>query len=144
VEIDESVAAWFAENWLILLVSVFCFTSFWLVFGLCLFQLYLVITNQTTWEALKRHRISYLQDIPEELFPFNQVGINLVQAYRSTLQGILENIGQFIRMSTAPVNTKWKFRDDIVILMNEQPNHFRVLEKNPSFNYWNNQYWSCC
>lgn len=39
--------------------------------GLLIFHLYMLTSNQTTWEWLSRDRIYYLSDMDEEILPFD-------------------------------------------------------------------------
>lgn len=39
--------------------------------GLLVFHLYMITSNQTTWEWLSRDRIYYLTDLDEEILPFD-------------------------------------------------------------------------
>lgn len=46
-------------------------TSF-IPLGLLVFHLYMIFSNQTTWEWISRDRIYYLSDIDEEILPFDR------------------------------------------------------------------------
>ncbi|KAJ6812746.1 protein S-acyltransferase 10 [Iris pallida] len=54
---------------LLLTALVFCFIFLIL---LLLFHSYLVLTNQTTYELVRRRRISYLRGVPERVRPFSR------------------------------------------------------------------------
>ncbi|KAF9604899.1 hypothetical protein IFM89_011181 [Coptis chinensis] len=63
--------AWWKDGIVILFFSTL---SICLVFLLLLliFHSYLVLTNQTTYELVRRRRIPYLRGIPERLYPFSR------------------------------------------------------------------------
>lgn len=57
-----------------------------LCFGLLIYHLYLVITNQTTWEHGRDHEnhksSSYYDQVPESVLPFNRgICFNLMKFY---------------------------------------------------------------
>ncbi|KAJ6839130.1 protein S-acyltransferase 10 [Iris pallida] len=54
---------------MLLTALVFCFIFLIL---LLLFHSYLVLTNQTTYELVRRRRISYLRGVPERVHPFSK------------------------------------------------------------------------
>ncbi|KAL8251424.1 hypothetical protein R6Q59_035117 [Mikania micrantha] len=51
----------------IIIVNRVDFSSF-----LLLFHSYLVVTNQTTYELVRRRRIPYMRSIPERVYPFSK------------------------------------------------------------------------
>lgn len=110
----DSISSWFYANGLILVVTLVMFILFWLPFGLWLFHTFLIITNQTTWEVTKRRKITYLQEVPEDEFPFDI--------------GCFGNIKEFYRMRAK--NIVWNVPEDI-------------NTRTKKFNIWNNKYWSC-
>ncbi|CAH9143135.1 unnamed protein product [Cuscuta epithymum] len=63
--------AWWTYAIVILLLA---FLSIFFIFLLLLllFHSYLVLTNQTTYELVRRRRIPYLRGIPERVFPFSR------------------------------------------------------------------------
>jgi len=109
----STISGWFYTNGLALVVSVVLFTMFFLPFGLWLFHSYLMLTNQTTWEVSKRRKITYLQELPEEVFPFDN--------------GCLANIREFLTMRYNQI--EW------IVVEPEISNR--------GFNIWTNKYWSC-
>ncbi|KAH6755932.1 DHHC-type zinc finger family protein [Perilla frutescens var. hirtella] len=63
--------AWWADIILILLLAALSITLIFLLL-LLLFHSYLIMTNQTTYELVRRRRIVYLRGIPERVYPFNE------------------------------------------------------------------------
>jgi len=113
---SQTVSGWVYTNGLILVTTVVLFFMFFMPFGLWLFHTYLMLTNQTTWEVSKRHKISYLQELPEEEFPFDN--------------GCISNICEFYQMQSLK----------LVWLV---PENIKNGNNNKKFNIWVNQYWSC-
>jgi palmitoyltransferase len=85
--------------------------------GLFVFHIYLVVTNQTSWEVTKRSKISYLKDLPESVFPFDE--------------GIMKNTAEF-----------WCINKDKVWEISSE--NVRYQMRQPNSNIWNNEYYSCC
>lgn len=110
----DTISDWFYTNGLILVVTFVLFIMFFLPFGLWLFHTYLILTNQTTWEVSKRNKITYLQEVPDDEFPFDV--------------GFFANIREFFTMKYSKI--VWMVPEDI----NTRPK---------KFNIWNNKYWSC-
>ncbi|KAF8012653.1 hypothetical protein BT93_I0721 [Corymbia citriodora subsp. variegata] len=63
--------AWWKDLIMILLLISLVILFIFLLL-LLLFHSYLVLTNQTTYELVRRRRIQYLRGIPEGLFPFSK------------------------------------------------------------------------
>ncbi|KAL8472496.1 hypothetical protein ACS0TY_029008 [Phlomoides rotata] len=63
--------AWWADVILIILLLALIICLIFLLL-LLLFHSYLIMTNQTTYELVRRRRIVYLRGIPERVYPFNQ------------------------------------------------------------------------
>lgn len=63
--------AWWTDVILILLLAALSITLIFLLL-LLLFHSYLIMTNQTTYELVRRRRIVYLRGIPERVYPFNR------------------------------------------------------------------------
>ncbi|KAK3410548.1 protein S-acyltransferase 10 isoform X1 [Eucalyptus grandis] len=63
--------AWWKDAVMILLL-IFLSISLIFLFLLLLFHSYLVLTNQTTYELVRRRRIPYLRGIPERVYPFSK------------------------------------------------------------------------
>jgi len=110
----NTISDWFYTNGLILVVAFVLFIMFWLPLGLWGFHTYLILTNQTTWEVSKRRKITYLQEVPEDEFPFDI--------------GFFGNIKEFFTMGRS--NIVWMVPEDI---------NTRIKK----FNIWNNKYYSC-
>ncbi|CAA0836795.1 Protein S-acyltransferase 10 [Striga hermonthica] len=63
--------AWWADVIMILLLASLSISLIFLLL-LLLFHSYLVLTNQTTYELVRRRRIVYMRSIPERVYPFNK------------------------------------------------------------------------
>jgi len=80
----DSISGWLSLNALVFSSSMALFTGFFLSFGLFVYHCYLMSTNQTTWEMVKRHKITYLKDLDYDFLPFDR--------------GFLQNIRDFLTM----------------------------------------------
>ncbi|XP_033510498.1 protein S-acyltransferase 10-like [Nicotiana tomentosiformis] len=67
---DISKPWWLYAIMIMLLVTLFFCLIFLLL--LLLFHSYLILTNQTTYELVRRRRIQYLSNIPERVYPFSK------------------------------------------------------------------------
>ncbi|XP_070024089.1 protein S-acyltransferase 10-like isoform X2 [Nicotiana sylvestris] len=67
---DISKPWWLYAIMILLLVTLFFCLIFLLL--LLLFHSYLILTNQTTYELVRRRRIQYLRNIPERVYPFSK------------------------------------------------------------------------
>ncbi|KAL4364279.1 hypothetical protein GQ457_04G022060 [Hibiscus cannabinus] len=65
-----SRAWWKDAVMILLLITLSIFIIFLLL--LLLFHSYLVMTNQTTYELVRRRRIPYLRGVPERVYPFSR------------------------------------------------------------------------
>lgn len=63
--------AWWKDGIMILLFSSLTICLIFLLL-LLVFHSYLVLTNQTTYELVRRRRITYLRDFPERVHPFSK------------------------------------------------------------------------
>ncbi|XP_059641310.1 protein S-acyltransferase 10-like [Cornus florida] len=63
--------AWWIDVIMILLLATLLISLIFLLL-LLLFHSYLVLTNQTTYELVRRRRIPYLRGIPERVYPFSK------------------------------------------------------------------------
>ncbi|KAK8669694.1 hypothetical protein V6N13_107118 [Hibiscus sabdariffa] len=63
--------AWWKDAIMILLLIVLSISIIFLLL-LLLFHSYLVMTNQTTYELVRRRRIPYLRGVPERVYPFSK------------------------------------------------------------------------
>lgn len=63
--------AWWIDVIMIALLVTLSISLIFLIL-LLLFHSYLVLTNQTTYELVRRRRISYLRGIPERVYPFSK------------------------------------------------------------------------
>ncbi|KAL1569781.1 protein S-acyltransferase [Salvia divinorum] len=63
--------AWWADIILIILLVALSISLIFLML-LLLFHSYLIMTNQTTYELVRRRRIVYLRGIPERVYPFSE------------------------------------------------------------------------
>ncbi|KAB2094881.1 hypothetical protein ES319_A02G189900v1 [Gossypium barbadense] len=62
---------WWKDAIMILLLIALSISIIFLLL-LLLFHIYLVLTNQTTYELVRRRRIPYLRRIPERVYPFSK------------------------------------------------------------------------
>eukprot|EP00257_Ricinus_communis_P018455 XP_015577176.1 protein S-acyltransferase 10 isoform X2 [Ricinus communis] len=63
--------AWWKDAIMIILLVTLSIASIFLLL-LLLFHSYLILTNQTTYELVRRRRIPYLRGIPERVYPFSK------------------------------------------------------------------------
>ncbi|CAN6485234.1 unnamed protein product [Victoria cruziana] len=63
-------AEWWKDVIMILLLGVLSISLVFLLL-LLFFHSYLVLTNQTTYELVRRRRIPYLRGMPDRVYPFN-------------------------------------------------------------------------
>lgn len=63
--------AWWVDVIMIMLLATLSISLIFLLL-LLLFHSYLVMTNQTTFELVRRRRIPYLRGIPERVYPFSK------------------------------------------------------------------------
>ncbi|XP_043810561.1 protein S-acyltransferase 10 isoform X2 [Manihot esculenta] len=63
--------AWWKGAIMILLLVILSISLIFLLL-LLLFHSYLILTNQTTYELVRRRRIPYLRGIPERVYPFSK------------------------------------------------------------------------
>ncbi|KAI4327807.1 hypothetical protein L6164_020225 [Bauhinia variegata] len=62
---------WWKDAIVILLLIILSISLIFLLL-LLLFHSYLILTNQTTYELVRRRRIPYLRGIPERVYPFSK------------------------------------------------------------------------
>ncbi|GMI66095.1 PROTEIN S-ACYL TRANSFERASE 10 [Hibiscus trionum] len=63
--------AWWKDGIMIILLIALLISVIFLLL-LLLFHSYLVMTNQTTYELVRRRRIPYLRGVPERVYPFSK------------------------------------------------------------------------
>ncbi|XP_010918214.1 protein S-acyltransferase 10 isoform X1 [Elaeis guineensis] len=68
---SKIIKDWWKELFVIVLLAALIFCLVFLLL-LLLFHSYLVLTNQTTYELVRRRRILYLRGIPERVHPFSR------------------------------------------------------------------------
>ncbi|XAR58034.1 Protein S-acyltransferase [Bertholletia excelsa] len=68
---DNISKSWWIDVIMILLLVTLSISVIFLLL-LLLFHSYLVLTNQTTYELVRRRRIPYLRGIPERVYPFSK------------------------------------------------------------------------
>lgn len=127
--------SWVFTNAVVLIAAVSLIVFLMLPLGLFCFHTVLVFTDQTTWEFTKRHRITYLKSLPENVFPFSH--------------GVFANLwAVFYRyphqMTLAQCHERW-CRDlaDIEKRLQEGEAGLAQLEAEHC-NIWSNKYYSCC
>ncbi|KAL9680055.1 hypothetical protein QQ045_017929 [Rhodiola kirilowii] len=84
---SNMLRAWWKDAIMIMLLITLTFALIFVLL-LLLFHSYLILTNQTTYELVRRRRIPYLREIPERIYPFsNGVCINIYNFFcaRSSL-----------------------------------------------------------
>ncbi|CAA2989498.1 Protein S-acyltransferase 10 [Olea europaea subsp. europaea] len=62
---------WWVDVIIILLLGTLSICLIFLLL-LLLFHCYLIVTNQTTYELVKRRRIPYLRGVPQRVYPFSK------------------------------------------------------------------------
>ncbi|KAL7686733.1 putative cyclase-associated protein CAP/septum formation inhibitor MinC [Plasmopara halstedii] len=87
---ENNVNDWFKTNTLFIILWFFLMCVLLIVIPLLSFQVYLISTNQTSWEFSRRLSITYLQNLPDKRSPFDR--------------GVLQNWGVFI---TKGDSNKW-------------------------------------
>ncbi|KAM5546926.1 protein S-acyltransferase 10 [Rosa sericea] len=65
------LSAWWKDAIMIVLLVTLSISLIFLLL-LLLFHSYLILTNQTTYELVRRRRITYLRGIPERVYPFSK------------------------------------------------------------------------
>ncbi|XP_072017944.1 palmitoyltransferase ZDHHC12-B-like [Amphiura filiformis] len=63
---------WLRVNWLFLLCLLILVSAAIAVVSLLCCHSYMLINNQTTWEFMSRHRITYLRNLDDNLNPFDE------------------------------------------------------------------------
>jgi len=80
----DSISGWLALNAPVFVCTIIVFPLFFVSLGLFVFHCYLALTNQSTWEVVKRHKITYLKDLDHDVLPFDR--------------GFVQNIRDFVTM----------------------------------------------
>jgi hypothetical protein len=107
------------RNMMVMVMQFIMLVLMCIPFGLFWFHLFLIITNQTTWEVTKRHKISYLMNLNGFSSPFDE--------------GCCFNLKQFCcDMPSGPID--WKIKG----------NKKKSVDVNMSENLWDNKHYSCC
>lgn len=116
----DSPKSWWGDNWfsVIALVSLIAFT--FIPVGLTFFHVYLMVTNQTTYENQRRRKIPYLRHLPEDHNPFSQ--------------GCWQNSIFFLFKMRASSPVNWELQ------------YALPGQRSPSWTdkVFDNQYYSCC
>jgi len=97
-------------------IAVIIFLAFIFTGVLCGFHTFLILTNQSTWEYLKKDRISYLKIYPGSFYPFSE--------------GVWGNIKMIF------------FHKNRVREWELPP--VEISRRPKGFNWCENEYWSCC
>ncbi|CAA2966920.1 protein S-acyltransferase 10-like isoform X2 [Olea europaea var. sylvestris] len=63
--------AWWIDVIMILLLGTLSISLIFLLL-LLLFHCYLIVTNQTTYEVVRRQRVPYLRGVPQRVYPFSK------------------------------------------------------------------------
>ncbi|XP_033124284.1 probable palmitoyltransferase ZDHHC12 [Anneissia japonica] len=69
---EPSAEKWFKTNALILIAFMILLLSGFVVVSLLCCHTFMMFTNQTTWEFMARHRITYLKNVEENVNPFDE------------------------------------------------------------------------
>ncbi|XP_048601891.1 protein S-acyltransferase 10 isoform X2 [Brassica napus] len=77
------------KNAVIILLLVLLVISLIFVLLLLLFHSYLILTNQSTYELVRRKRIPYMRNMPERVHPFSR-GI-----YTTSVAGLISEGNMF-------------------------------------------------
>jgi len=109
---------WFARNFLALVVIVTLGIMSLFVFAMLAHQVYLVITNQTSYEAARRTSIPYLKRVPENVHPFSE--------------GCPRNVTQFCWVGLHKIGSPTLPNEDELLLESKRETLFE------------NRYYSCC
>ena len=113
----DSPGAWLARNALQLAVVIACGFMTAFVLLMLLHQLFLLATDQTSFEQARRGAIPYLKRVPENVHPFSR--------------GFFANVGLFCcRVDRA--------RDYVL------PSEDDLLLESKRETFWENRYYSCC
>lgn len=112
------VGDWFARNFLALAVVITLGIMSLFVFSMLAHQTYLVVTNQTSYEAARRHSIPYLKRVPDNVYPFTH--------------GCARNVAQFccVGLSKAGAPTL--------------PSEEELMLESKRETFWENRYYTCC
>ncbi|EQC26038.1 hypothetical protein SDRG_16104 [Saprolegnia diclina VS20] len=68
---QESIQAWFVVNLPYIVVYGCSLFTLLMAIPLTCYHIYLVLTNQTSWEHARRRQITYLRDLPGDSSPFS-------------------------------------------------------------------------
>ncbi|CEM38589.1 unnamed protein product [Vitrella brassicaformis CCMP3155] len=110
---------WLKRNMLTLLIWGSLMVLVGITLGLLAYQTFLILTNQTTKEHMRRDRIDYLRELPPHLAPFS---------LGSGLRGMRDNFVDLFKRREPPIRL-WEFT-------------WRVGESIP-FNYFDNETYDC-
>ncbi|CAI5734136.1 unnamed protein product [Hyaloperonospora brassicae] len=69
---EEDVDSWFKTNALYIVLCFLLVCVLLIVVPLLGYQVFLISTNQTSWEHARRSSITYLQDLPDSRSPFDR------------------------------------------------------------------------
>ncbi|KAL4577745.1 hypothetical protein LXL04_013858 [Taraxacum kok-saghyz] len=68
---DHIKESWWNVVFVIIMLAILA-VSMMFLFLLLIFHSYLIMTNQTTYELVRRRRIPYLRSLPERVYPFSK------------------------------------------------------------------------
>lgn len=70
--LQSSVDEWFRANAVYIVAWVFTFFALAVSIPLLIYQIFLIATNQTSWEHARRSSITYLRDLQGDRSPFDR------------------------------------------------------------------------
>lgn len=105
----------YAAAVIILLIALSCFLIFLVL--LLLFHSYLVITNQTTYELIRRKRIPEFRNVPDKVNPYSKGCIRNIYSFCCAPRGLYEI---------------------------ERMPSFNILEERANYSFFDRLHFNCC
>ncbi|GAM25291.1 hypothetical protein SAMD00019534_084660, partial [Acytostelium subglobosum LB1] len=122
----ESPMDWVKANIAMWLPTVLTFASSFMPFGLLCYHIYLIVTNQTSWEAQKYDRITYLKRCKGMPYPFSK--------------GVTKNIASFWTENKGSPYWTLPSPADIQRYKDDKKRRTQTW----LYRLWKNEYYSCC